>query len=306
MKRLFYSLIVLLLFINVNAQEMVFEDVNFTKVASGLSFPEGPAYNYTDGVYFSNCYSNWMGYIKDTKCDTFVTAPTSPYNFVKTNGLVVYKDGAILACEYGKGAILRFTQDGKCDSLVTGYNNVKFNRPNDIALTPEGNIYFTDPKSYDVNILDGVVYYVDYKTKEIIPAFIGLGFPNGVAVGPCKKYLYVCESAKQRVLRFKINEDHTLSDSTVVVNLPGGDPDGIAFDSMGNLYIAHFGGGKIVVVSPENKIIRMIKAPGKKPSNVEFAGKDLKTIYITEDETNCVYTMENNISGFKLFYSPEK
>ncbi|MFH0735151.1 MAG: SMP-30/gluconolactonase/LRE family protein [bacterium] len=301
-----FCFIIMLVFANVNAQDTKLEEVKFTKVAEGLSFPEGPAYNYTDRVYFSNCYGNWLGYINEKGCNTFVTAPTAPYNFEKTNGLVVYKDGSVLACEYGKGAILRFTPDGKCDSFVTGYKNSKFNRPNDIALTPEGNIYFTDPKSYDVNKLDGVVYYVDYKTKEIIPAFSGLGFPNGVAVGPCKKYLFVCESAKQRVLRFKINEDHTLSDSAVVVNLPGGDPDGIAFDNMGNLYIAHFGGGKIVVVSPENKIIRTIKAPGKKPSNLEFAGKDLKTLYVTEDETNCIYTMENDISGFKLFYSPIK
>ena len=73
---------------------------------------------------------------------------------------------------------------------------------------------------------------------------------------------------------------------------------------MGNLYIAHFGGGKIVVVSPKNELINTINTPGKKPSNLEFAGKDLKTLYITEDETNSIFSIEVEIPGLKLFSSP--
>jgi len=299
-----YIVMVLLICSVIFGQEITTEEKTFLKVAEGLSFPEGPAYDYQGSVYFSNCYSNWIGKITRFDLDTFVVAPTSPYQFSKTNGMAVYKDGSIFACDYGNGSIVRFTPNTACYPFVTSYNNQKFNRPNDIAFTPEGNIYFTDPKSYDKNILDGVVYYIDMETKEVKPAFSGLGFPNGIAIGPCQKFIYVCESAKQRVLRFKINEDRTLTDSIVVVELPGGDPGGIAFDVEGNLYIAHFGGGKIVVVSPEMKILKYIKTPGKKPSNIEFAGKDMKTIFITEDETNAVYKTKNDIAGMKLFSSP--
>jgi len=279
-------------------------NVEFKLEATNLSFPEGIIFDYDNTIYFSNCYSNWIAKLSNGNLDTLTVKPTNPVNFGKTNGLAVNKDGNIFACDYGIGAILKISTIGYVDTFITGYNGQKFNRPNDIAFTPSGNIYFTDPKSYDKNILDGVIYFINMQSKEIKPAFSGLGFPNGIAIGPCKKFIFVSESAKKRVLRFKINDDGTLSDSTVVVNLPGGDPDGLAFDSMGNLYIAHFGGGNIVVVSPNNKIIKKIKTPGKKPSNLEFAGKDLKTLYITEDETNSVYSIINDIAGLKLFSTP--
>lgn len=304
MKNLLFILAIFC-FVAINyAQEIEFENAEFTKVADGLNFPEGIIFDYNNNIYFSSVYGGWIGKVTNEKLDTLTSFPTKPYDITKTNGLAINSNGTIYGCEHGKGSIFTYSTDGKCDSFIIGYNGKKFNRPNDICFTPDGNIYFTDPNSYDVNKLDGIVYYIDVNKKEVKPAFEGLGFPNGIAVGPCKKFLFVCESAKQRVLRFKINPDNTLSDSTVVVNLPGGDPDGIAFDTEGNLYIAHFGASEIVVVNPNNEIIRRIKTPGKKPSNIEFAGKDLKTIYITEDETNSIYKFNNNISGFKLFSSP--
>ncbi len=291
---------------SISAQNIIIENIEFKTEATKLSFPEGIIYDYDETIYFSNCYSNWIGKLNKNGLDTLLIKPTTPVDFGKTNGLAIYSDKNLYACDYGIGAILKISNEGYCDTFITGYNGQKFNRPNDITFTPDGNMYFTDPKSYDKNVLDGVIYFIDMKTKEIKPAFSGLGFPNGIAIGPCKKYLYVSESAKNRVLRFKILEDGTITDSTEIVHLPGGDPDGLAFDSMGNLYIAHFGGGKIVVVSPNKDIIKTIKTPGKKPSNLEFAGDNLKTIYITEDETNCVYSMQTEIAGLKLFSSPKK
>jgi gluconolactonase len=78
----------------------------------------------------------------------------------------------------------------------------------------------------------------------------------------------------------------------------------LAFDVEGNLYVAHFGGGAIYVLSPNGKIKEKIFAPGMKPSNVEFGGDDMITLFITEDETNSVYSMKVKIPGIKLFSSP--
>ena len=77
------------------------------------------------------------------------------------------------------------------------------------------------------------------------------------------------------------------------------------FDIEENLYIAHFGGGAIIIVKPDGTILTKIKVPGKKPSNIEFAGDDLKTMYITEDETNCLYRIKVDVPGLPLFSSPK-
>ncbi len=277
---------------------------NFVKVVDGLQFPEGPAWDGQNYIYVSNCYGNWVTRISESASDTFVIKPTLPVTFEKTNGMVVNKDNCIYACDYGKGAIIKFSQSGNCEIVADGYLGKKFNRPNDLAFDKKGNLYFTDPKSYDKNNPDGVIYKVNIKTKEVTPAFSGVCFPNGIAFSKNGKYLFVCESAKERVLKFRIKKDGSLSEPKEFVHLPGGDPDGIALDVEGNLFVAHFGGQGIVIVNPDGSIKEKLPTPGKKPSNVEFAGKDMKTLYITEDETNAVYKLRVNIAGAKLFSSP--
>ena len=86
-----------------------------------------------------------------------------------------------------------------------------------------------------------------------------------------------------------------------LITLPGGnqDPDGMDVDENGNLYIACFGGGKIFVVSPEGKLLDSLMTPGKKPSNVEFGGEDMKTLFISECETNKIYSIRTVIAGHK-------
>lgn len=50
--------------------------------------------------------------------------------------------------------------------------------------------------------------------------------------------------------------------------------------------------------------MKKITTPGKRPSNVEFGGDDVRTLFITEDETNSVYSMKVKIPGMPLFSSP--
>lgn len=277
----------------------------FEMVLSGLNFPEGPAWDGKGNVFVSNCYGGSISKIAKDSSSVFIKASEEPFTLNKTNGLTFFTDGSLIACEFGAGKILKISPDAKTEIYADGFNGKKFNRPNDLAFDPEGNLFFTDPNSYDRNNRDGVVYRVDNKTKEVSQAAVDLAFPNGIAFTADAKSVFVCESAFNRVLKFKISEEGKLTDRTVFIDLPGGDPDGIGFDVAGNLYIAHFGGSKIYVVNPDGKIIKTYDTPGKKPSNVEFAGEDMKTLYITEDETNAVYKIAVDTPGIKLFCSPK-
>ncbi len=79
--------------------------------------------------------------------------------------MIAYKNGSILACDYGIGAILKFDRNGKREILIDGYNGEKFNRPNDLTLDKNGNLFFTDPKSYGKDILDGRSFYYNFDEK---------------------------------------------------------------------------------------------------------------------------------------------
>ncbi len=281
-------------------------EIQFIKIASELNFPEGPAWDGKGNLFVSSCYGGYIYEISNDSSFKFVDSTQKPFRLKQTNGLTFDKDGNIFACDYGIGAILKISPQGETEIYASGYDNKKFNRPNDLAFDPDGNLYFTDPKSYGKDKPDGVVYMINKMTKEVLPAAEGVCFPNGIAFSLDAKKLFVCESAQNRILSFDINTKGMLSNKKVFVELPGGDPDGIAFDQKGNLYAAHFGGGHIFVISPNGQIIDSIKTPGKRPSNVEFGGKDFKTLFITEDETNSVYKAEVKIPGAKLIYSPEE
>ncbi len=290
-------LIIMFFSIFVSAVKAQKDTIKWQTVSVNQKFPEGPAWSEADNsLYVSNCYGNWITRIKDDKADTLLIADS--VNYIKTNGMIVSGD-AIYACDYGLGAILKIT-GGKSEILIPGFNGKPFNRPNDITFDNNGNLYFSDPKSYGKNKPDGRIFFYNIADGKLILAADSLTFPNGLGISPIDGRLYLSESARSRILSFKRNENGVLTDKKVFIELPGGDPDGMNFDTKGNMYVAHFGGGALFVISHERKIINRIKTPGKKPSNVEFGGKNLNILYLTEDETNSVYKTELNERGFKI------
>ncbi len=274
------------------------------KVADGLNFPEGPAWDGKESLYVSNCYGGWISKIMGDSHSVFLRAAAASHPFDKTNGLTFSQDGSLFACDFGRGAILRIDPSGATQIVASGYKGRRFNRPNDLAFDPQGNLYFTDPNNYRRENPDGTVYCISRADHKVTPAAVGVAFPNGIAFSPDGKHLYVCESAFERVLKFPVQDDGQLGKPEVFAQLPGGDPDGIAFDQSGQLYVAHFGGAAVFVLAPGGSVSRKIAAPGKKPTNVEFGGADMRTLYLTEVETNAVYKMRCETPGLSLFCSP--
>lgn len=295
MKKLRLLFVLILVFTSCN--NSIFINSEWQLVGSGFEFPEGPAW-HSDGIlYVSNCYGNWIAEISDDKIDTLVHKSDS--TFQNTNGLYFAND-FIYACDFGLGKILKISLEGKVTELISHYEGIRFNRPNDLIILNNGNIYFTDPKSYGKEQLDGRLFFFNSNQNKLQLAQDSLAFPNGIAISPLDQKLYVCESAKNQIVRYEIDENGFAMNKQIFIELPGGDPDGIDFDKEGNLYVAHFGTGTVFVISPNAEIIEKIKTPGLKPSNLEFGDSDLKTLYLTEDETNSVYKIHVRIPGYKL------
>jgi len=285
---------------NLNAQ-IIDKNEKWVKVADGLNFPEGPAYDGKSSIYLSNCYGGWITRYSEGVKDTFISKVDDSLLIEKTNGLAFGSNGSLFVCEYGKGKILRVNPDRKIEVYADGYKGEKFNRPNDLTFDKNGNLFFTDPKSYAKNILDGRIFFLDANTKETKLLQDSLAFPNGINISPIDGRLYVCESAKQIIVRFDITLENKLINKENFVEIPGGDPDGIEFDVEGNLYVAHFGGKAVYIFSPKGKLLQKINTPGSKPTNLEFGDEDYKTLYLTEVETNTLYKIRTNYPG-KFIY----
>jgi len=288
------AIIITLFCINCNSDNSENISFEWEKLCDGLDFPEGPAISDNGDVYFSNCHGGWIGVYSNGKLDTFLIPEDDSWE--RTNGMV-FKDGFLYACEYGVGKIMKIDLDGNIEDYVTQYNGKLFNRPNDLIFDSEGNLYFTDPKNWGPDKLDGRVFLVRKDTREVVLIQEGLAFPNGIGINPINGKLIVAESAKSRVLSFDIAEDGTITNKQVFVELPGADPDGFNFDIKGNCYITHHGTGKLFIVDISGNILETIETPGIKPTNIEFGGKDMKTLYLTECETNALYKRNNKVKG---------
>ncbi len=267
-------------------------------VSEGFNFPEGPAWHESGILYLSNCYGGWIAKISNDRVDTLAQATDT--TFIKTNGIIVAESGELFVCEYGEGKILKITPEGDVTTLIDGYKGKPFNRPNDLAFDEHGNLYFSDPKEYAKENPKGRIFYYNFSNKELKLVADKLDFPNGLGISPKTKKLYVSESGRNRILEFEITESGNLINRKTFINLVGGDPDGIEFDVEGNLYVPHFGTGTLFIISPTGNILQKVKTPGKMPSNVEFGDKDLRTLYLTEDETNSVYKIRTTNIGYKL------
>ncbi len=284
------------------------------KVAGGLDFPEGPAYDGKGNLYCSNCDG---GYISKLAPDGGVSVAyrpamgETPFTFHKPNGMTFSQDGSLWICDFGRNAIVQIHPDGRQEMVADRCEGKPFRGPNDLAFDPKGNLYFTDPTDSGRDHPIGPVYRVEHATRKVTKVADGMAFPNGLAFTADAKFLYVCESQHNRILRFAVHPDGGLGSAEPFVDLASvgaGEPDGMAVDAQGHLWIAHYGAHHVVEVDAHSKIMRVIPMPVDKeggPTNIEFGGHDLRTVYVTDPSTNALYRFRAETPGIPLFYAPK-
>ncbi|WED24997.1 SMP-30/gluconolactonase/LRE family protein [Vibrio sp. JC009] len=172
---------------------------------------------------------------------------------------------------------------------------------NDVAIAPDGTVFFTDPRFLGDEPRSQPVYGV-YAVDKDLNVTLTLGNvqkPNGVAVSPDGKTLYVAEHyinndnlftydgkealihGPMRVLAYDLDGVKVTSKPRVVVNYDG--PDGMVTDTNGNLYVAsraedHVG---IEIFNPQGELIDFVPTPVK-PTNVALTNGEFKhKLYIT-------------------------
>ncbi len=268
-----------------------------TVLISGYDSPEGPAFDRHGTLYFVN----WLS-------SSIVQLPPGGVasEFFNTGGipagLAFHRDGSLYVADEGDDihGVLRIA-DGEATIVVNSYEGQPLNGANDLVFDSHGVLYFSDPwRSSAENPIGGFYRHFPDGTLELIDH--GLAFPNGVALSADGTAVFLAETYHNRILRYPIGPDGAVGAREVFAALPGGEgPDGMAFDEAGNLYVAHYGGGKVAVFSPAGAMIQEIPVPGTKVTNVAFGGPDRRTLVITDVETASLYQIRVEVPGLKLF-----
>lgn len=295
-------------------QEAITPDPNLVRVATGYEFPEGPAYDGKNSIYFSNCTADYITKLTLTgKAEIAYRAnhaKDGPFTFLKTNGLTFYKDGSLFACDFERNAIIRIYPNGRQELVVDRCNGQPFRGPNDLAFDPKGYLFFTDPSGSDATHRIGAIYRVDIEKHIAYRVADGLAFPNGLAFSADGNTLYLCEDNLNRILLFHVHSNGSLGAPVVFANLDAdgrGHPDGMAVDRAGHIWVAHYGLHRVVELDREGRIVGHIQLPMEGqggPTNLEYAGKDMRSLYITDPGAQCVYKIRMREPGLKLFCAP--
>jgi sugar lactone lactonase YvrE len=152
-------------------------------------------------------------------------------------------------------------------------HETKMTQPNDIAIDRKDRIYASDP---DFKANTGRIWRID--NDGAVSLLDSLGPANGIEVSPDEKTLYVC--AGRKLWAYKLSRGK-ISDKHLLIEFPDFGSDGMRCDIKGNIYLARFGKGTVVKISPKGKILKEISLAGEKPTNVAFGGKDGRTVYVT-------------------------
>jgi gluconolactonase len=262
-------------------------------LAKGFKFPEGPVCDRNGHLFVVDVEMGAISEISpDGRVKTIVNTGGAP------NGAKFHTNGDLYIADRQKG-IVAISPAGKMRVIVDHYQGRRLNGPNDLVFDSAGCLYFTDPHGSSAENPCGSMYRVT-PDGEMTCLASGLAFPNGLALSRDGKFLFVADTRKNRILRYVLDPPPVRS--YLFSQLSGGwGPDGIAFDTAENLYVAHYGGGAVLVVDPKGELIERVAVGGLYPTNVAFGGPDGRTLYVTEAETGSVYFFRTEYPGLLLY-----
>jgi gluconolactonase len=278
-----------ILFFVLQAAAQNLDNVTVDRLLTGFLFVEGPAWSHDGFLVFSDVPHNKLLAYK----------PGEKYTLLRSDdngamGNAFDAQGRLYTCETHARRVTRMDKKGKVDVLVERYEGKRFNAPNDIVVRKDGQIYFTDPafgNQEDTRELDffGVYHVTPRGEVELVakPA----GRPNGIALSPNGRVLYVSNSDERNIRAYDLDGKGAAANERVLVSGIEGVPDGLRVDEKGNLYLA---AKKIEVYTPEGKSLGSI-ALAETPSNLTSGDEDLQSLFVTARTS--VYRIRLDVKG---------
>jgi len=252
-----------------------FSEVKVEQLAKNYTFTEGPAWSKEGYLIFSDTPTDrLMKWVPGHEVEVFRTDAQGP------SGNAFDSQGRLYTCETRTRRVTRTDKNGKVEVLAEQWEGKRLNAPDDIAVSRNGHAYFTDPAfgaQSDHRELDfyGVYHIPPRGPMKLVakPA----GRPNGIALSPNGRILYVVNSDERNVRAYDVDHNGETSHGRVLITGIRAVPGGIRTDEKGNLYVAANG---IAIYSPDGKLVHVVEMHGR-VSNCGFGEADLGTLFVT-------------------------
>jgi gluconolactonase len=277
------------------------------RLATGFRWAEGPVY-FGDQrcLLWSDIPNNrMMRWDEETGA---VSVWRRPSNYA--NGNTRDRQGRLITCEHDSRRVTRTEYDGEITVLCDNFERKSLNSPNDVVVSRDGAIWFTDPPfgilgynegHKDTQELGQNVYRLDPRTMVPSVVMEGIPGPNGLAFSPDERTLYIVASrAEPREIRaYDVLGGKQLTRERVLIDAgPGGTPDGFRVDVDGNLWCGWGMGTQeldgVRVFNPEGVPIGHIELP-ERCANLCFGGRWRNRLFMAASHS--LYALIVNTQG---------
>ncbi|MDF2813532.1 MAG: SMP-30/gluconolactonase/LRE family protein [Microvirga sp.] len=262
------------------------------RLYSGTRWAEGPVY-FADGRFlvFSDIPNNRM--LKWDEQSGHVDVFRYPSNF--SNGNTRDREGRLISCEHGTRRVTRTEYDGSITLLADNYRGKRLNSPNDVVVSSDGAVWFTDPLYGILTDYEGHkaeseigarnVYRLDPLSGELSVVADDFDMPNGLAFSADEKTLYVADSGRSHgrdkphhIWKFAVGAGGKLTSQGVLADIDPGIPDGIRLDIDRNIWVS--AGDGVHCYADTGELLGKILIP-EPVANVTFGGPKFNRLFIT-------------------------
>lgn len=304
--------------------------MDWTTVATGLRFPEGPVALDDGGVLVVEIERRTLSRVDpDGTVSVVAECGGGP------NGAAVGPDGRVWITNNGGcfewidlgtllvptgvpdtwtgGSVQRVDlATGAVETVYTECDGRPLRAPNDLVFDGHGGFWFTDHGVRLDRSSDRTgVFYALADGSSIAEVLFPLDAPNGIGLSPEGDRLYVAETHTGRVYVWDVPEPGVATGTglmaphgELLAGLPGLQLlDSLAVDGEGHVCVGTLGNGGITVIPPDGSSVEHLPVDDVLVTNICFGGPDLRTAYITSSGTGRLLAGEWPRPGLRLAHT---
>lgn len=263
-------------------------------------FTEGPLWDPRGFLLFSDIYGDKI-YEWAPGGQSGVFRDNAGY----PNGLTFDHEGRLLICNQKLRRVERLEANGSVTVLADQWQGKKLNCPNDVVVGKDGTIYITDPFwKFPPGAVQELSFQPIWRISPngtLAIAAQDFGLPNGIALSPDGRTLYLGDTRRRMLYAFDVAADGSLSGRRLFADLKSdekGAVDGMKVDDKGDIFTT--GPGGVWVFDPTGKHLGTIRAPAI-PANCAWGDPDYHSLYLATPQT--VYRLHMRVRGL-ITYKP--
>lgn len=207
----------------------------------------------------------------------------------------------IVIADYKQGILELDPLSKELQNLAARYHGERLKGPNDLVISHDGVIYFTDQGMTGLQDPTGRVFRL-YPDRRLELLVSNGPSPNGLVLNRDETALFVAMTRDNSVWYVPFLPDGSVQRIGRFSSYYGiGGPDGMAQDTEGNLLVAHSTLGTVFVHSANGELVMKIKSlEGIHTTNVTWGGTFLNVLYMVESESATIMKIDWHCQGWLM------